>query len=489
GGGGGPPPAPPRGGRGGGPRPPGLEPRAALSVAAATSGRAVLISGLTVMVAMAGMFITGNKVFTSFGVGTILVVAVSMLGSLTVLPATLAWLGDRVERGRIPGLARARGADAEPRLWGAVVDLVLKRPVVSIALAGGALLALSIPVLGMHTKLSGFEDLPRKLAIVRTYDRLQAAFPGKDAPAVTVVKSDRPLDTPQARAAVEELRRKALASGEMFDPIQVDASSDRRVLRIQIPLAGSGTDAKSNHALATLRGELLPQTVGALPGVEVATTGYTAGTKDFNDLMKARTPLVFAFVLGLAFVLLLVTFRSLVVSMTAIALNLLSVGAAYGLLVLVFQHGVGEGLLGFRSPGGITAWLPIFLFVVLFGLSMDYHVFIISRIREAVDLGARTEHAVAHGIKTTAGTVTSAALVMVAVFAIFATLTSIEMKELGVGLAAAILIDATIVRAVLLPASMKLLGEWNWYLPKSLSWLPRTVHEPALDARPQPVDA
>ena len=227
------------------------------------------------------------------------------------------------------------------------------------------------------------------------------------------------------------------------------------------------------RALALLRGRLLPSTVGTLPDVEYATTGVTAATRDFNELMKARLPYVFAFVLGLAFVLLLVTFRSIVIPIAAIALNLLSVGAAYGLLVLVFQHHWAEGLLGFSSNGGITSWLPMFLFVVLFGLSMDYHVFIVSRIKELVDRGETTKEAVLHGVVRTAPSVTSAAAVMVAVFSIFATLSLLQFKQLGFGLAVAIAVDATIVRAVLLPATMTLLGDWNWYLPRWLEWLPR----------------
>jgi uncharacterized membrane protein YdfJ with MMPL/SSD domain len=225
--------------------------------------------------------------------------------------------------------------------------------------------------------------------------------------------------------------------------------------------------------------------VGAVPGVQVDVTGETAGSKDFNDSMKSHAPIVFAFVLTMAFLLLLVTFRSIVIPIKAIALNLLSVGAAYGVLELVFQHHWAEGLLGFKSTGGITSWLPLFLFVILFGLSMDYHVFILSRVREAFDRGMKTEDAVAHGIKSTAGVVTSAAFVMVAVFAIFASLGALEFKQLGVGLAAAILIDATIVRAVLLPATMKLLGDWNWYLPRGLHWLPQRRTAP----KPEPARA
>jgi RND superfamily putative drug exporter len=247
-------------------------------------------------------------------------------------------------------------------------------------------------------------------------------------------------------------------------------------MSIDLPIVGDGNDKASNNALATLRGDVVP-TFADNAGTKAYVTGMTAGSKDFNDLMKSRWPIVFGFVLSLAFLLLLLTFRSIVIPLKAIVLNLLSVGAAYGVLTWVFQDGHGEKLLGFESTGSVTSWLPMFLFVILFGLSMDYHVFILSRVREAFDRGMKTEDAVAHGIRTTAGTVTSAAIVMVAVFAIFATLSYLDFKMMGVGLATAILIDATIVRAVLLPASMKLLGDWNWYLPRWLEWLPSLGHE------------
>jgi uncharacterized membrane protein YdfJ with MMPL/SSD domain len=248
---------------------------------------------------------------------------------------------------------------------------------------------------------------------------------------------------------------------------------------VSLPLAGNATDDQAYAALDKLRGDVIPATIGKVDGAKANVSGPTASTQDFNDLMKSRIGIVFGFVLLMAFGLLLVTFRSLVIPIKAIVLNLLSVGAAYGVMVAVFQWGWGESVLGFESNGAITAWLPMFLFVVLFGLSMDYHVFILSRIREAVDRGQSTDDAVAHGIKSTAGVVTSAAVVMVSVFAVFATLSSIDMKQMGVGLAAAILIDATIVRGVLLPATMKLLGDWNWYLPRRLQWLPHVQHEPA----------
>jgi uncharacterized membrane protein YdfJ with MMPL/SSD domain len=459
--------------------------QAALEAAAATSGRAVLISGLTVMIAMAGMFIAGSAVFTGMAMGAILVVGVSLVASLTILPALLSKLGDHVERGRIPLLMRRRSGGAS-RAWGAVIDAVLRRPLASLLAAGGLLLALCLPVLGMHTALPGTDTLPRSLPVMQTYDRIQERFPGKEIAATVAVRSDL-LATPAGRAALAELRRDALASGVVHEPIKVDVASGGRVAAISLPIDGDGTNDASHRALNVIRGELTPALHAALPDAEIGVTGMTAGTADFNELMNARIGWVFAFVLSLAFLLLLATFRSVVIAAKAIALNLLSVGAAYGVLVLVFQHGWGESLLGFRSTGAITSWLPPFLFVVLFGLSMDYHVFILSRVREAYDRGRTTQDAIRHGIRTTASTVTSAAIIMVAVFGVFATLSAVEFKQMGVGLAVAILIDATIVRAVLLPAAMALLGERNWYLPRWLEWLPRVSGE--LAAEPLPAGA
>ena len=262
----------------------------------------------------------------------------------------------------------------------------------------------------------------------------------------------------------------------MKGPIELEASRDNTVATLDIPLAGNGSDATSQAALATLRDDLLPQTLGKVNDVEYAVAGTTALDKDWEASMTKTAPLVFGFVLIFAFLILLASFRSIVVAIKAILLNLLSVGAAYGILVATFQWGWGESLLGFESNGGITPWLPMFLFVILFGLSMDYHVFILSRVREAYDRGLSNEDAVAHGIKSTAGVVTSAAVVMVGTFSVFALLPVIDMKEMGIGLAAAVLIDATLIRAVLLPATMKLLGDRNWYLPRWLEWLPDLEH-------------
>jgi uncharacterized membrane protein YdfJ with MMPL/SSD domain len=458
--------------------------RAALEAAAATSGRAVLVSGLTVIAAMSGMFLTGDKTFGSFAMATILVVAIAMLGSLTVLPALLSRLGDRVNKARVPLLYREQRPGGG-RVWGALVDRVLRRPIVAVLVSGGILVALALPALGMKTVVPGAEAFPQDLQAVQAFNRLQKAFPGEADPAVAVVKAPS-IDDPRVERSIEELRRRALATGQVHEPVTVDVNEARTVARVELPLDGSGSDAVSYDALSTLRGEVVPATVGSVDGVEAGVTGSTAISKDFGDAMKGKAPLVFAFVLAFAFLLLLVSFRSVVIAAKAIVLNLLSVAAAFGVLVLVFQHGFAKDLLGFDYTGGVMAWLPVFLFVILFGLSMDYHVFILSRIREAYDRGMKTDDAIAHGIKTTAGVVTSAAVVMVFVFSIFGTLSLIMMKQFGVGLATAVLIDATIVRAVLLPATMKLLGEWNWYLPRWLGWLPRIrLEAPAPQPAPE----
>ncbi len=446
----------------------GAEPRAALRRAAATSGQAVLISGATVLIAMAGMLIAGNKIFTGMAFGTMIVVLCALLGSLSVLPAAMAKLGDRVDRGRVPLVGRRKHSAGESRFWGFVLDRVLRRPRLALLVAGGLLLAAASPALSMHTKLPGFTDMPKDLPIVRTYDDLIKAFPGAPTPADVVVRAPD-VRAPAVAAAIRRARSEATASGQFFEPVVFLRSRDHTVVDMRIPIAGNGDNQVSLRALSALRDQILPSTLGAVPGLQYAVTGETAGTHDFNETMKARMPWVIAFVLGLAFVLLLATFRSLVIPITGILLNLLSVGAAYGLLVLIFQHGWAQGILGFDSTYSITSWLPMWLFVVLFGLSMDYHVFIISRIKELRDGGMTTEEAVSRGIRRTAGTVTSAAIIMVAVFGIFGTLQLIQMKQLGVGLGLAVLIDATVIRGVLLPATMKLLGEWNWWLPR-LSW-------------------
>jgi RND superfamily putative drug exporter len=452
----------------------GAEPDDALLRTARTSGQAVLVSGSTVLIAMAGMLVSGNSLFTTIGIGTMIVVLAAMIGSLTVLPAVLHRLGDRVDRLRIPLFG---GTPRDDGPWGRFIGGVLRRPLASVIVSGGLLLAAASPALALHTKLPNLTDLPHDLQIVRTYAQIQRAFPGSQTPAVVVVKAPN-VTSPRMTAAYAEFRRRALATGELYAPFTTSVNAEGTVARIDFSIAGNGDNAASVHALHTLRNEVIPPVLGKLPRTEAVVTGVTAGTTDFNAQMRARLPYVFLFVLGLAFVLMLVTFRSLTIALTTVALNLLSVGAAYGILVSVFQHGWLAGVFGFQTNGAIVSWLPLFLFVVLFGLSMDYHVFILSRVKELHDAGRSTPDAVRLAITRTAGTVTSAAVIMVAVFGLFATLSIIQFQQMGFGLAVAVLIDATIIRAVLAPATMKLLGERNWYLPRWLDWLPAQAPRP-----------
>jgi RND superfamily putative drug exporter len=433
----------------------------ALERAAATSGRAVLVSGLTVMTAAGGLMLSGNSVFTSLGVGTILVVLVAVIGSLTVLPALLSKLGDRVEWGRLPFL----GSNRESRIWRAVLRPALRYPKITVVGAVALLLAIAAPALHMHTRDDGVGDAPQSLPVVKAYNRATKAFGTTSAPAVVVVHAPN-IDSRDVRAGIAGLRR------AVDRPVKEIRHADNTV-ELDVPLAGDGADAASMHALHTLRSQIIPSTIGAVPGASVAVTGETAGSADFTSTIDHHMPLILGFVLLLTLALMLLCFRSLTVGLTAIALNALSVAAAYGAMTWVFQDGHGQGLLGFHSSGAIVPWVPLFLFAVLFGLSMDYHVFIVSRIRELVDRGYSTPEAVDRGIRSTASTVTSAAMVMVGVFAIFATLGLLSLKQMGFGLAVAVLIDATVIRALLLPATMTLLGERNWWLPRALARLPR----------------
>jgi RND superfamily putative drug exporter len=460
----------------------GLRSHQALDRTATTSGRAVVIAGTSVVIAMAAQFAVGSDVFNGIASGTIVVVACAVIGSVTVLPAVLELLGPRIDRGRIPLLPQWR-IDRDGGFWGAIVDRVLRRPVLAATLSCGLLVALAVPALGMQVSKPSNDAL--SAAAQSTLARqITTDFPGVSAPAV--ITATWPGGHPHGlRAAVHRLESLALASGLAHEPFAVATGSDGRALAIALPLTGFGDNPASRRAVQALRSRLVPETLGRVPGVSTAVTGATAEDIDFTNQMKAGIPYVVGLVLALAFVVLLLAFRSIVVPLKAIALNLLSVGASYGVLVLVFQHHWAQGLLGFQSDGAVISWLPLFLFVVLFGLSMDYHVFILSRVREGVDAGMSTDDALRHGITRTAGVVTGAALVMVAVFSLFATSTSLDLKQAGVGLAVAVLLDATVIRGVLLPATMKLLGDRNWYLPRSLQWLPRI----GLEAQSPPADA
>jgi RND superfamily putative drug exporter len=454
----------------------------ALRIAAGTSGRAIVISGLTVMIALAGLFLVGAAEFTGIAFGAIAVVGVAVVGSLTFVPAMLSWLGPWADRARIPFLGKRRTAAKPSRLWAALVRRVVRRPLIWGGVAAVAMLALAAPALGMRLAYPEV-DVPNNVPIVATYDRIQEAFPQAPSPAQVVVTGTG-LSGPAVRNAITALQARASANGPIREPITTASVADGRALIVNVTLAGNGTDTTSNDALLTLRDRVLPATLGQVRGISYAVTGNTATSYDDTRQIDTRYPLVFAVVAALAFVLLLVAFRSVTLPLVSIGLNLLSVGAAYGLVTLVFQDGRLQGPLDYTSFGAITPWVPLFLFVFLFGLSMDYHVFILSRIREIRLGGASTKDAVTRGIASSAGVVTGAAVIMVAVFSIFASLHLFELKMLGIGLPAAVLIDATVVRGVLVPAAMSLLGDRCWYLPRWLRWLPGRKAEAALGPRP-----
>ncbi|MGW7570089.1 MMPL family transporter [Streptomyces tendae] len=467
----------------------GRDAQTALRIAAATSGRAIVVSGVTVCVAMAGMLFTGIAEFEAMGLASLMVVAVAMVGSVTVLPALLSLLGERVEKGRVPFLRRRRpsgSASEGSRFWTAVLKRVLAKPLLAAVVAVGALLTVAAPALGMKTQnLTLDQEFGDSLPIVQTYNRVNEAFPGGSDPAEVVVRADD-INAPEVRAALADFRERAISSGASRGPVDVTMHDEQNVALVYVPLVGGSDQDKAGESLDKLRDEVRPATLGKVDGVEAPITGQVAGNKDFNDQLVGSVLPVFAFVVVFAFLLMLLSFRSLTIALTSIVLNLLSVGAAYGILVAVFQHGWGASLVGAEGVGAIITWLPLFLFVILFGLSMDYHVFVVSRIREARLRGRSTRDAIQHGVVTTAGVVTSAAVIMVAVFAIFGTLSMQSMKQMGVGLAAAVLIDATIIRGVLLPAVMSLLGERNWYLPKWLHRLPDLTHDESPEAIASP---
>ncbi len=442
----------------------------ALRIAAGTSGRAIVISGLTVMIALAGLFLTGAPQFTGMAIGAITVVGVAVLGSLTFVPALLSWLGRWADRGRVPFLGRRRTAAKPSRFWGALARRVVRRPLLWGGAAALVMLALAAPALGMRLG-TPVNDIPDNVPIVATLDRIQQAFPQTPSPAQVVV-TGTDLSGPAVRNAIAALQARASADGPIREPITAAPVGGGRALVVNVTLAGNGTDAASNAALLDLRNVALPATLGRVGGISYAVAGETAGSYDDTHRIGETIPYVLATVAALAFLLLLVAFRSVTLPLVSIGLNLLSVGAAYGLITLIFQDGRLQGVLDFTSFGAITQWVPLFLFVFLFGLSMDYHVFILSRIRELRTRGASTRDAVTQGIASSAGVVTSAALIMMAVFSIFATLHVLELKMLGIGLPAAVLIDATVVRGILVPAAMALLGDRCWYLPRWLRWIP-----------------
>ena len=460
---------------------------AAIEVSGATASRAVLFSGSVFVIAMLGMLLVPNSIMRSLATGAILVGIVSVVAALTLLPAVLGLLGDKVGALRIPLVGRRSLEDSNPegRFWGAIIHRVLRRPVWSLALSVGLLLLLALPVFKMDIGTSGVSALPDRFASKQGFIALERDFPGASTDPVKIVISN--ASAAGVSSAIADLRR-TLAADPRFGVGELEHSTDREDAVVSAPVAGDAASTEATEAVRKLRDEVIPETFAGTEA-DVLVGGTSSENIDYFDSVIDPAPFVIAFVLLLTFVLLTIVFRSVVVAGTAVALNLLSVGAAYGLLVLVFQEGVGAELLGFQQTDTIEAWVPLFLFSVLFGLSMDYQVFLLSRIRERHVETGDTTNAVAFGVASTARIITGAALIIVAVFSGFARGDLIMFQQMGFGVAVALLIDATVIRSVVLPSAMKLLGEWNWYLPRWLGWLPRLeVEAPSSGQRPAVLD-
>ena len=450
----------------------GREQHSAIEAAGATASRAVLFSGSAFVIAMLGMLIVPNTVMRSLAAGAILVGVTSLAAALTLLPALLGLLGDRVNSLRIPLF----GGRAEGRFWNAIVRRVLSRPALSLVLACAVLIAVAIPAFSLKIGTNGISTLPDRFSSKRGYLALQHEFPGATADPVRVVVADHASD-PAVHTALQQLRSRLAADPE-FGRGQIRYSTDGQVAALDVPIRGDDASDQALSAVREVRSTDIPELFRPT-NAHVLVGGRTAEQVDYSDSVTNPTPYVFIFVLGCTFVLLTIAFRSIVVAGTAILLNLLSVGAAYGLIVLVFEKGYGNGIFGFTQADTIEAWVPLFLFSVLFGLSMDYQVFLLSRIKERYDETGDTTGSVAWGVGSTARIITGAALIIVAVFAGFAKGDLIAFQQMGFGVAIALLLDATVIRSVVLPSAMTLLGRWNWYLPSWLGWLPRVEIERA----------
>jgi putative drug exporter of the RND superfamily len=473
----------------------------AIEVSSSTAGRAVFFSGLAVMISLAGLVTLGVSLFTSMAVGTISVVLVSVVGSLTFLPATLAIVGDRVNLGRpstwLPRLAvalpvgatRGWGRSAIAWLdrranrqegsgfWGSLVTAVMARPIRLMLLSAAILLVVATPVLNLRTGIttndaSSFPDSIDGVAGIRLLD---AKWPQGTELQLQVVVTN--ADRPDTQAAIERLKTEGLKLGGLSGPVDVTPSRDGHAAMVSFTMAGGGNDEGNRTLVRQVRQQLDPAVFGALPDVRTYVTGNAAFSVDVTKVYADGVPTIFVFVLSLSFLLMLIAFHSIVIPIKAILLNLLSTAAAYGVLILVFQDGWLAAPLGITPSGVIESWVPLFIFTILFGLSMDYHLFILTRIKEARDRGLGSREAVAKGISVTSGTITSAASIMVVVFAVFVTLKFVFIQQLGLGLAVAVFVDATLIRSVLLPASMTVLGDWNWWMPRILDWIPRVTIE------------
>jgi len=463
----------------------------AIALAGGTAGKAVFFSGGTVVLALMGMFLIPVTIFHSLATGAILAVFVAVFATQTFVPALVSLLGDRIDWPRRRHYDAVRRYDHETihrGFWGRVTRTVMTYPVASLIVALVILIGAALPVFTLKTGMPGIESLPES-RVKTGYEILAREFyAGSIAPVAIVIDSD--VNAPWVNEGIEKLSAQ-LAEDDLFGPVSVTRAEDGLLTIVEVPLSVDPNSERAFDAVDHLRGEIIPAAFGSQADA-VYVTGGSAFTEDFNDLLSRYTPLVFAFVLGLSFLLLMVAFHSLVVPAKAILMNLLSVGAAYGSVVAVFQHGFLADRLGLTQTESITAWLPIFLFCVLFGLSMDYHVFLLSRIREHYDQTRRNDESVAVGLQSTGRIITGAALIMVAVFAAFASGRLVDIQQMGFGLAVAIFLDATIVRSILVPATMKLLGDWNWYLPSWLRWLPdlriegAPVHAPNMAGSAEP---
>ena len=467
----------------------------AIQISGSTASRAVLFSGLTVIFALLGMFLVPNNIYRSLAVGAILVVIVAVFATLTLIPAVLSLLGDKIDWPRRrkydeSTVEKQFAYDHETihtGFWGRITRVVMGNPIISLALAVGFLILCAVPYLDFKPGLGGASTLPDNLDSKKAYEVLASEFSaGLISPVEIVVEG--PLDDPAVQSGIDtliaDLGAAQLDGQPLFGPASVTESEDRQVALVTVPLKVAPDEQEGLDAITHLRDDIAPPIVGTMPdSAQILVTGITANNVDFLEMRDTYTPIVFAFVLGLSFLLLLVVFRSIVVAAKAIIMNLLSVGAAYGLLVLVFQKGFLADFFGFQQVEAIEAWLPLFLFSILFGLSMDYHVFLLSRIKEHYDQTKRNTESVAVGLQATAKIITGAALIMVAVFGGFAAGSLTFLQQMGFGLGVAVLLDATIVRSILVPSAMALLKDWNWYLPSWLDWLPN-VHIEGSAVRP-----
>ena len=460
----------------------------AIAATGATANRAVLFSGTTFVIAMFGMFLVPSSIMRSLAVGAILVGVVSVIAAVTLLPAVLGLLGDRIERLRLPFVGRrsVEASNPEGRFWGTIVRSVLRQPWLGLAVPVILLLLAASPILGLRIGTSGATALPDRFESRQGFAALQQDFPSTTAsPAKIVVASH--ATQPDVVAALKRLQT-TLAADQRFGAGSIDHLAGGQVALLSVPVRGDPSSPPAIAAVRQLRGETVPATFAGT-GAKVLVGGQTSENIDYFDSVTGPTPYVIAFVLGFTFVVLTIVFRSLVIAATSVMLNLLSVAAAYGLLVLVFQHGVGAGVFGFQHTPTIEAWVPLFLFSVLFGLSMDYQIFLLSRIREHYDITRDTTKAITFGVASTARIITGAALIIVAVFAGFAQGDLIMFQQMGFGIAVALLIDATIIRSILLPSVMGLLGRWNWYLPHWLDWLPKlNIEATEPERQPELVD-